>query len=67
MSQVPNGMLSENFRSLEIPKDDRNIIVSIHCYNPLEFTHQGAPWVTDRDSNAWMGTKWTGTDAEKRP
>ena len=58
---------SETFKSLEIPKDDRNIIVSIHCYDPLEFTHQGAPWVTDRDSNAWMGTKWTGTDAKRRP
>lgn len=51
--------------SLEIPKDDRNIIVSIHCYDPLEFTHQGAPWVTDRDSNAWMGTKWPRNDADK--
>jgi endoglucanase len=51
--------------SLEIPKDDRNIIVSIHTYNPLEFTHQGAPWVTDHDSNTWLGRKWTGTDAEK--
>jgi len=52
--------------SLQIPKEDRNIIVSIHSYSPLEFTHQGAPWVTDRDSNSWLGTKWTGTDAEKR-
>jgi endoglucanase len=55
-----------NLNSLQIPKDDRNIIVSIHCYDPMEFTHQGAFWVTDRDSNAWLGTKWTGTDAEKK-
>ncbi len=53
--------------SLQIPKDDRNIIVSIHTYSPLEFTHQGAPWVTDHDSNTWLGTKWMGTDAEKSP
>jgi endoglucanase len=52
--------------SLQIPKEDRDIIVSIHSYSPLEFTHQGAPWVTDHDSNAWLGTKWTGTDAEKK-
>jgi endoglucanase len=74
---------------LKLPEDDRNIIVSVHNYFPLEFTHQGAawvtrekiasfvkdmefinqsvpPWVTVGDSNAWMGTKWTGTDAEKK-
>lgn len=55
-----------NLKSLEIPKDDRNIIVSIHYYDPLPFTHQGASWVTDRDSNAWMGTKWTGNDSEQK-
>jgi len=55
-----------NIRSLELPKADRNIIVTIHYYDPLEFTHQGASWVTDRDSNAWMGTKWTGTGTEKK-
>jgi len=55
-----------NLKPLEIPKDDRNIIVSIHYYDPLEFTHQGASWVTDRDSNAWLGTKWTGSDSEKK-
>jgi endoglucanase len=57
----------ENLKPLQIPQDERNIIVSVHCYDPMEFTHQGAPWVTDRDSNAWMGTKWTGTEAEKKP
>jgi endoglucanase len=44
--------------SLKLPAEDRNIIVSIHYYDPLEFTHQGAPFITDRDANAWMGTKW---------
>jgi endoglucanase len=48
---------------LELPKGDRNIIVSLHYYMPYEFTHQGAFWVPD--SNAWLGIKWTGTDAEK--
>jgi endoglucanase len=56
----------ENLKPLYVPKDDRNIIASIHCYDPIEFTHQGAPWVTWHDANAWLGTKWTGTDAEKK-
>ncbi len=30
---------------LELPEEDRNIIVTVHYYFPLSFTHQGAPWV----------------------
>jgi endoglucanase len=56
----------ENLKPLQIPQDERNIIVSVHSYAPMEFTHQGASWVTDHDSNAWLGTKWTGTEAEKK-
>ncbi len=55
-----------NLKPLALPKDDRNIIVSVHYYEPMPFTHQGATWVTDRDSNAWLGTKWTGSDSEKK-
>jgi endoglucanase len=76
---------------LELPEDDRNIIVTVHHYFPHEFTHQGASWMTrekiaksiedmkfvhqelpagatsfDGDSNTWLGTTWTGTDAEKK-
>ena len=32
--------------SLQLPNQDRNIIVTVHYYNPLSFTHQGAPWVS---------------------
>jgi endoglucanase len=87
------GSANDNWISylkfLKLPEDDRNIIVSVHHYFPLNFTHQGAPWVTPQkiasflkdmeyihqsvpswvtvgDSNAWMGTKWMGNDAEKR-
>jgi endoglucanase len=48
---------------LELPKDDRNLILSVHYYAPFEFTHQGAPWVNGADK--WKGRKWTGSDAEQ--
>jgi endoglucanase len=53
-----------NLKSLELPKDDRNIIVTFHYYLPFRFTHQGAPWVPD--SNKSLGMKWTGSEPEKR-
>lgn len=31
-------------KDLELPQDDRNIIVTVHYYMPIEFTHQGAEW-----------------------
>jgi endoglucanase len=27
-----------------LPAEDRNIIVAVHYYQPMAFTHQGAPW-----------------------
>ncbi len=42
--------------------DDPNLIVTVHYYNPFEFTHQGAHWV--KDSDGWLGKKWTGSEAE---
>ena len=48
---------------LELPKDDRNLILTVHLYDPFEFTHQGAHWV--KGSEKWLGRTWTGTDAEK--
>jgi endoglucanase len=31
---------------LELPENDRNIIVTVHHYFPHNFTHQGTPWMT---------------------
>lgn len=29
---------------LRLPDEDTNLIVSVHCYDPFLFTHQGATW-----------------------
>jgi endoglucanase len=42
--------------------DDPNLIVTVHYYNPHQFTHQGASWA--KDSDKWLGMKWTGSEAE---
>lgn len=42
--------------SLKIP-DDKNIILTVHYYNPFNFTHQGAEWVGSQAQN-WLGTDW---------
>lgn len=49
---------------LEFPKDDENLILTVHFYSPFEFTHQNASWVSG--SGAWKGTRWTGSFFEKR-
>lgn len=46
-----------------IPENDENIILSIHYYEPFQFTHQGASWV--ENSSPWLGTKWGNTDLEQ--
>ncbi len=50
--------------TLALPDSDRNIIVTFHYYNPFQFTHQGAEWVSG--SNAWLGTTWTGTTSQRQ-
>lgn len=36
----------EAVKDLEKPYDNK-VIYNFHCYSPMEFTHQGAPWVKD--------------------
>lgn len=54
------GSLAE----LQVPDEDPYLIVTFHYYNPFQFTHQGAEWVSG--SEAWLGTTWTGTTAQKQ-
>lgn len=51
-----------NINSLELPEDE-NLIGTFHYYDPFQFTHQGAEWV--QGSDAWLGTTWAGTPAER--
>lgn len=48
---------------LELPDADRNIIVTVHYYLPMSFTHQGASW--SKSTANLSGITW-GSDAEKR-
>jgi endoglucanase len=48
---------------LDLPEDDRHIVVTVHYYLPMNFTHQGARWV--KSTAELHGVPW-GTDEEKR-
>lgn len=53
----------EYLDELELPADDKDIIVAVHYYEPYTFTHQGAPW-----TEQWAdlsGVTW-GTENEMR-
>jgi len=41
---------------LELPRDDRHIIVTVHYYLPMKFTHQGARWTPEYVNNT--GVTW---------
>ena len=56
-----NGI--ESLSTLVLPKNDRNIIVTVHFYHPMSFTHQGAPW--SKENKDLSGITWNGTQEEK--
>ncbi|MGA0133215.1 MAG: glycoside hydrolase family 5 protein [Opitutales bacterium] len=52
-----------SLKDLRLPAEDRHLIGHFHCYDPFAFTHQGASW--SKGADRFIGTRWTGTDAEK--
>ncbi len=56
-----NGNQIKHLQDLKLPEEDRNIIVAIHYYSPIQFTHQGAPWsVKNKDLS---GIEWSEVDS----
>lgn len=41
---------------LDLPADD-HLVVTVHYYAPITFTHQGAPWRAG--AREWLGTTWS--------
>jgi endoglucanase len=59
----PSWNSVNSLNELKLPEDDRNIIVTVHYYLPMDFTHQGASWAGRKDK---VGVEWPGTDEEKQ-
>ena len=54
-----NGI--DHLKDMELPGADRNLIVTVHYYKPMEFTHQGAGWSAHKEKS---GIRWTGSEVE---
>lgn len=53
----------ESVKDLDVPYDDK-VIYNFHCYDPLEFTHQGAYWTDKIDCNARISFEESGVSEE---
>jgi endoglucanase len=63
---VVGGTEWNSFRglpSLELPVADQHLIVTIHYYDPFDFTHQGAEWANKQDR---LGIDWPGEVGTQR-
>jgi endoglucanase len=52
----------EGLAALRLPADT-NLIVTVHYYDPHNFTHQGAAF--EDGANQWLGTTWRATPAQR--
>lgn len=50
-----------HLEQLQLPENDRNLIVTVHFYEPFAFTHQGAGWTDRKDK---LGFNWTASTGE---
>jgi endoglucanase len=53
----------KDIESLEIPSKYKNLIVTIHYYEPMRFTHQGASWSPDYSS--LKNVSWGAPDSRR--
>jgi endoglucanase len=51
ISELPN---------LRVPDNDLNLIVTVHCYDPFQFTHQGADWTGNSPDRRVVGIVFPG-------
>ncbi|MFB3924166.1 MAG: glycoside hydrolase family 5 protein [Terriglobia bacterium] len=54
----------EHLDEMKLPEDDRNIIVTVHYYQPMRFTHQGARW--NKETAQLSGITWGSAEEKER-
>jgi len=54
----------DHLDDMALPEEDRNLIVTVHYYKPMEFTHQGAWW--SKETVHLAGVTWGSAEEKKR-